>query len=175
MEHMIYFQPCHLPVLECRGCECGTGRAPEKQVARLSHLHRAGYRSVLVLQFSISVFLFTCTAGSIIMVSLHNCSVISLGTSVAILRLCLNKAPRDTRYSQKRNDCKILSYFLYIFLLRCNKVPARMCLLLNTSEATFFQWFMECTTPKQWFAFFSIYLQEGAQIQRINCGIRCFQ
>lgn len=100
-EHMICFQPCHLPVLECRGCECRTGRE-----ARLSHLHRAGYRSVLVLQFSVSVFLFTCTPGRIIMVSLHNCSIISLGTSVAILRFCLNKAPRDTRYSQNRKDYK---------------------------------------------------------------------
>lgn len=106
MEHMICFQACNLPLLECRGCECRTGRAPEKQVDRLSHPHRAGFRSVLVLQLPISVFLFICKPGSIIMVSLHNCSKISLGTSVAILRLCHNKATRDTRYSQNRKDCK---------------------------------------------------------------------
>lgn len=101
-------------------------------IARLSHVHRAGYKSMLVLQFPTSTYICICIHVSIIMVSLHNNQPRDLS---CCYHLALIKHQETQGIHIAEKTIGNLSYFFSIFLLRYNMVSATARLLHTVSEA----------------------------------------
>lgn len=112
VENMIYIQLCHLPLLE-RRTDCSREVHSKAEPPAQSWVQKCA--TTVIPNFYICMCI--CIHISIIMVSLHNYTIISLGTQLPplILRSCLNKTPRDRTYSHSRKDCRKSKLFPFCF------------------------------------------------------------